>query len=209
MNFDLKQISQRNAYKLLTGIVVPRPIAWVTSQDENGLLNVAPFSFFNMIGGNPPIVVLGVGNKSQDAPKDTARNIRSRHEFVVNMVSKELLGAMNISAVDFPAELSEIEVANLQTVPSTHVSVPRLEATPAALECREHTTLLIGENRVILAEVVAFYIRDEFVDLENHYVRSGQLDLIARMGGGGGYTDTSGSFELARISFEEWQAGVR
>ena len=116
---------------------------------------------------------------------------------------------MNICAVDFPAEISEIEAAKLQTVPSQIVQVPRIAATPAALECRVHTTLQIGENRVVLAEVVALYIADELVDAEKRYVDSGGLDLIGRMGGAGGYCDTSGTFELARLSFEEWQRGAR
>ncbi|MBW3637399.1 MAG: flavin reductase family protein [Armatimonadetes bacterium] len=209
MNFDLTTLAPREAYKLLTGVVVPRPIALVTSRGENGMLNAAPFSFFNLVGSNPPLVVLGVGNKSEATPKDTATNIRSAREFVVNMVPQELVGAMNICAVDFPAEISEIEAAGLEIAPSSHIATPRLARTPAALECREHSTLFIGQNRLIIGEVVALYIRDEWVDADKNYVQSAALKLVGRMGGAGGYTDTSGTFELARISFEEWKNGAR
>jgi flavin reductase (DIM6/NTAB) family NADH-FMN oxidoreductase RutF len=205
MNFSIADLAPRDAYKLLTGIVVPRPIALVTSCDKNGLLNAAPFSFFNMVGSNPPLVVLGIANRDEDAPKDSARNIRQSREFVVNMVSREMKDVMNTCAVDFPAEISEVEAAGLETVPSQLVKVPRLAITRAALECREHTMLHIGENRVIIGEVVATFIDDRFVDGERMYVDSTGLDLVGRMGGGGGYTDTGGAFELARLSFAEWQ----
>ncbi|RYG70773.1 flavin reductase family protein [bacterium] len=205
MNFSISELGPRDAYKLLTGVVVPRPIALVTSIGSEGVLNAAPFSFFNLVGSNPPIVALSVTNRPSDAPKDSARNIRERHEFVVNMVSKEMMDVMNTCAVDFPEHLSEVEAAGLETVPSTIVKVPRLKISPAALECREHTTLYIGENRLIIGEVVALYIADEYVDLERKYVDSNGLDLVGRMGGGGGYTDTSGTFELSRLSFAEWQ----
>ncbi len=205
MNFDLKNLSPREGYKLLTGVIVPRPIALVTSQNEDGLVNAAPFSFFNIVGSNPPIVALGIGDKSEDEAKDSAKNIRKSGEFVVNLVARAMTDAMNICAVDFPSGISEVEAAKLQTAPSQIVGVPRLALSPAALECRAHTTLQIGENRVILGEVVALFIADEFVDNSKHHVDSARLDLIGRMGGAGAYTDTSGTFELARLSFAEWQ----
>jgi len=209
MHFDLQNLAPRESYKLLTGVVVPRPIALVTSRNEAGKLNAAPFSFFNLLGANPPIIALGIGDKSENEPKDSARNIRHSGEFVVNLVSRELAQAMNICAVDFPAEISEIEAAKLQTVASHFIKVPRIANSPAALECRAHTTLQIGENRVILAEVVALYIADSLIDAEKHSVDTPGLGLIGRMGGAGGYCDTSGSFELARLSFEEWQRRAR
>ena len=205
MIFDLQTLSPRDAYKLLTGVVVPRPIALVTSQNEAGLLNAAPFSFFNLVGANPPLVILGIGDKAENEPKDSARNIRQSREWVVNMVSRSMSEAMNICAVDFPSEISEIEAAKLETAPSSVVQVPRIKNAPAALECRHHSTIQIGENRLILGEVVALYIADNFVDSERNYVDSAALDLIGRMGGAGGYCGTADTFEMARISFAEWQ----
>lgn len=205
MNFDLQALAPREVYKLMSGVIVPRPIALVSSQSKAGVLNAAPFSFFNMVGANPPLVALGIGDKSDGQPKDSAKNIRESGEFVVNLVSRELVEAMNICAVDFPAEISEIEAANLKTAPSQIVGVPRIESAPAALECRLHTTLQIGENRVILAQVVALFVADFYIDAEKNTINSNSLDTVARMGGAGGYTDTSGCFDLPRLSFESWQ----
>ncbi|HEX9997826.1 MAG TPA: flavin reductase family protein [Abditibacterium sp.] len=205
MIFDLQSLTPRDAYKLLTGVVVPRPIALVTSQNEAGLVNAAPFSFFNMVGANPPLVILGIGDKSENEPKDSARNIRQTREFVVNMVSRAMSEAMNVCAVDFPAEMSELEAAKLEVEVSSIVRVPRLKHAPAALECRQHSTLQIGENRLIIGEVLALYVADALVDAEKKYVDSAALDLIGRMGGAGGYTNTRNLFELGRLSFEEWQ----
>lgn len=205
MNFDLQSLAPRESYRLLTGVVVPRPIALVTSLGEGGIVNAAPYSFFNLLGASPPIVALGIGDKSENQPKDSARNIKKSGEFVVNLVSRKLADAMNVCAVDFPAEISEIEAAGLQIAPSTLIATPRIAGAPAALECKLHTTLQIGENRIVLAQVVALYVADEFLNETQNTVNSNELDLIGRMGGAGGYTDTSGGFEMLRLSFEEWQ----
>src|ERR1041384_4424479 len=102
MHFDFRGPAAGAAYRLLTNIVMPRPIAWVTSRDEQGGLNLAPFSFFNLMGHSPSLVVLGVGDGADGRPKHTARNILATKEFVVNMVTEDLMGPMNISAADFP-----------------------------------------------------------------------------------------------------------
>lgn len=213
MNFDLQSLAPRESYRLLTDVVVPRPIALVTSVGENGIVNAAPYSFFNLLGVSPPLVALGIGDKGEDQPKDSARNIKKSGEFVVNLVSRELAGAMNVCAVDFPAKTSEIEAAGLQIAPSTFIATPRIAGAPAALECRLHTTLQIGENRIILAQVVALYVADEFLDAAKTAVLTGEMGLIGRMGGAGGYidtsssavTDASGGFEMPRLSLETWQ----
>lgn len=205
MIFDLQTLAPRDRYKLLVGTVVPRPIALVTSLDERGLVNAAPFSFFNAVGSDPPLVVLGVGNRDRETPKDTARNIRQRREFVVNLVDDALAEAMNVCATDFPADWSEVEMAQLGLADSQCVSVPRLAAAPVSLECREHSILEIGHNRVIMGEVAAIYIRDELVDAEKFYVHTEQMGLIGRMGGAGGYVRTTDTFHMPRISFEEWK----
>lgn len=204
MFFDFSQIQTRDAYKLLAGTVVPRPIALVTSTNEQGLVNAAPYSFFNAIGSDPALVVLGIGDREEGAPKDSARNIRSCGEFVVNLVAREMAEQMNVCAVDFPPDVSEVEAANLKLAPSQIVAVPRLVASPASLECREHTTLQIGRNRVVLGEVLGIWIRDEQLDAEKFYVDSVGLNLIGRMGGAGGYTLTQQPFEIARFSYQEW-----
>lgn len=205
MIFDLQKLAPRERYKLLIGSVVPRPIALVTSLNENGGVNAAPFSFFNVVGSDPPLVMIAPGNRDADTPKDTARNIRQNREFVVNLVDEDLAEAMNICATDFPPDWSEIEAANLEIVPAQTIKVPRLAASPVALECREHSTLEIGNNRLILGEVLAIFIRDELVDAEKFYVATANLHLIGRMGGAGGYTKTRATFEIGRLNFEEWE----
>lgn len=206
MNFDLHSLSPRDSYRLLTGAIVPRPIALVTSLDEAGRVNAAPFSFFNIVGADPPLVVLGIGDRGVGEPKDSARNIRARGEFVVNLVDEALTQAMNICAVDFPAGISEVEAAGLELAPSQKIAVPRLARSTVSLECREHSVLQIGRNRVIVATVLALFVRDDLVDAERLMVHSEKLGLIGRMGGAGGYVKTSDTFQMPRLDFEQWQA---
>ena len=120
MQFDLDKIPGSETYKLLVGLVAPRPIALITSMDENGRLNAAPFSAYNYLCTDPPIVGIGVTNRPTDVfvPKDTARNIRRTGEFVVNVVTEDIAEKMNICATDFPAGMSEVEMAGFTTVPS-------------------------------------------------------------------------------------------
>ncbi len=166
MNFEMEKTPTRQVYNLLIGLVAPRPIAWVTSMDEKGRLNAAPFSAYNYLCTDPPIVGIGVTNRpGRDAvPKDTARNIRRTGEFVINVVTEDLLQQMNICATDFPAEIDELEMAGLTTAPSSVVKVPRIAQAHAALECREFTTMEIGRSRIILGRVVAMYVEDRFID---------------------------------------------
>ena len=202
MYFDFSRLSARDAYKLMAGSVVPRPIALITSLDEQGVVNAAPYSFFNLVGGDPILVAVGISEG--DSGKDTGRNIAALGEFVVNLVDFSMADAMNICAINFPAGQSETEIARLETAPASLVKVPRLLASPVSLECREHTTLRIGNNRVVIGEVVGAWIKDEFVDGRNFYVDTVALDLIGRMGGAGGYTKTQQPFEIARVSYDEW-----
>ncbi len=203
MFFDFSQLAAPDAYKLLAGSVVPRPIALITSVDEQGVVNAAPYSFFNAIGSDPALVVVGISDGG--AGKDTGRNIAAHDDFVVNLVARSMAEAMNICAIDFPPGQSEIEAARLETASSSRVAVPRLVGSPVSLECREHTTLLIGNNRVVVGEVLALWVKDEFVDDQNFHVDTAALNLIGRMGGAGGYTETQQPFEIPRISYEQWR----
>jgi flavin reductase (DIM6/NTAB) family NADH-FMN oxidoreductase RutF len=207
MEFDFTQLKPQERYKLLTALVVPRPIAWVTSLNPDASVNAAPFSFFNAMGSDPPILALGIGNHPGNRPKDSANNIQRSGFFVVNLVSEDLAEAMNLTAVEFPAGVSEIEAAGLELAPSVHVVVPRIAQAPAAFECRLHSVLEIGRNRILIGEVLGAFVRDEFViDPEKLYLDSGALRLIGRMGGRGGYMRTSDRFEMPRKTLEEWQA---
>ena len=164
MNVDMEMARGRVAYNLLIGLVAPRPIALVTSMNEDGRLNAAPFSSYNYLCTDPPIIGMGVTDRPTGGfvPKDTARNIRRTGEFVVNVVTEDIAKQMNICATDFPPEVDELEMAGLTTAPSQIVKVPRIEQAHAALECREYTTMEIGRSRIILGRVVAIYIEDKF-----------------------------------------------
>jgi flavin reductase (DIM6/NTAB) family NADH-FMN oxidoreductase RutF len=208
MNFDVSKNIGHQTYNLLIGLVAPRPIAWITSRDLNGRINAAPFSAYNYVGTDPPIVAIGVGNRPGPGVvgKDTAQNIRHTREFVINVVNETLAEAMNICAIDFPAGVNELEIAGLQTAPSSAVSVPRILEAPASLECREITTMEIGRARVIIGQVVSIYVKDEFIDPAGPYVRADQLHAIGRMNGLGAYVKTRDAFfQMPRSNYEEWK----
>lgn len=212
MKFDIEQVSPRQTYNLLIGLVAPRPIALVTSMNEHGAFNAAPFSAYNYLCTDPPIVGLGVTNRPNNdfVPKDTAHNIRRTGEFVINVVTEDLAQQMNICATDFPPEISELQMANLDTTPSSVVKVPRIAQAHAALECREFTTMEIGRSRIILGRVVSIFVDDKYIDPAGPYVRAEELHSIGRMNGLGSYVRTRDAFlNMPRISYEEWQKGKR
>jgi flavin reductase (DIM6/NTAB) family NADH-FMN oxidoreductase RutF len=204
----MEKASHGEAYKLLIGLVAPRPIALITSMDEQGRLNAAPFSAYNYLSTDPPLVAVGVADRSGGdfVPKDTARNIRRTGEFVVNVVTEDLAERMNVCAIDFPEGASELEAAGLSTAPSSAVSVPRIAEAHAALECREHTTLQIGRSNIILGRVVAIYVEDKFVDPAGPYIDAEALHAVGRMNGLGKYVRTRDAFfTMSRIKLDEWQ----
>jgi flavin reductase (DIM6/NTAB) family NADH-FMN oxidoreductase RutF len=216
MKFEMDKTPARQIYNLLIGLVAPRPIAWVTSMDENGRLNAAPFSAYNYLCTDPPIVGLGVMNRPGrgSIPKDTARNIRRMGEFVINVVTEDLIEKMNVCATDFPAEVNELEMAGLTTAPSSVVKVPRIAEAHAALECTEFTTMEIGRSRIVLGRVVAMYVEDQFIvpakDGKGPYIKADELHAMGRMNGLGNYVKTRDAFvTVPRISYEEWQNGKR
>jgi flavin reductase (DIM6/NTAB) family NADH-FMN oxidoreductase RutF len=212
MVFDVSSTKPHHIYNLLIGLVAPRPIALVTSRSESGVLNAAPFSAYNYLCTDPPVVGLGVMDRpsSKFVPKDTARNIRRTGEFVVNVVTEDLMRQMNICATDFPAEISEIEMAGLETTESSVVKVPRIATAHAALECVEHATIEIGRSRIILGRVVAMFVEDRFIDPKGPYVKADELHAIGRMNGLGNYVRTRDAFlNMPRISYEEWLKGRR
>ncbi len=206
MEFDIEALDTGQAYKLLASVVVPRPIALVSTLDVGGGVNAAPYSFFNMIGSSPPTVVLGVGNREPGTAKDTRANIERTGEFVVNLVHYELADAMNLSAIEFPAGESELPHAGLTPAASARVAAPRLAEARVSLECRLHSVVEVGDNKIVLGQVVFLHIGDEFVDSEKMHVKADALDLIGRMHGGGWYVKTTDLFELPRPNYADWLA---
>lgn len=208
MLFDFAEIEPRECYKLLVSTVTPRPIAWVVSQDSSGLVNAAPFSFFNAFSGDPPVVGIGIGSRKPGHPKDSRANIRETGEFVVSLVSQETAAAMNVTAIDFDHGVNEIEQAGLTPLPSVRVKPPRIAESPVSMECKLIQIVELGPNSgLVLGRVVAMHVRDEAViDAAKHYIDTPKLDLIGRMHGSGWYARTSDLFEMPRIPLEEWKA---
>ena len=198
MELDLEGKHANRAYALLSSLVTPRPIAWVTTLGPDGVVNAAPFSFFNVLGANPPIVGFCPGDRDDGTPKDTARNIRLSHEFVVNLVDEKTAEAMNRTAATLPYGVSEIQSADLTTAPSSVVKPPRIAESPASLECTEWGTLQIGGNRVVIGLIKRLHLRDELFDAEKRRVRTEKLFTIGRMAAPHWYCRTRDRFEMIR-----------
>lgn len=201
MQIDPSQHSVADNYKLLTNIVVPRPIAWVTSQSKSGVINLAPFSFFNAVGANPLYLIFSIGLRDDGTPKDTENNIRENGEFVVNLVTEELFEAMNISAADFPPGQSELEAAHLQAAASVHIKVPRVAEAQASLECKLFSTQKLGSNTLIIGEVVMFHIADHLMGPRLHI---NNFAPLGRLGSPSVYCRTEDRFDIARVTYPKW-----
>jgi flavin reductase (DIM6/NTAB) family NADH-FMN oxidoreductase RutF len=186
---------------LLTNLVVPRPIAWVTSLSPGGVVNLAPFSFFNAVGSDPLYLVISVGRHNNGELKDTAKNIQASGEFVVNMVTEELFDAMNISAAEFPPDQSELEAAGLQTAPSVQIKTPRIAQATVSLECILFNTQSLGENTMYIGQVVMFHVADH---LMGPGLRVNNFAPIGRLGSPSVYCRTTDRFDVSRVSYAQW-----
>jgi flavin reductase (DIM6/NTAB) family NADH-FMN oxidoreductase RutF len=198
MELDLEGRHADRAYAMLTALVTPRPIAWVTTVDREGVVNAAPFSFFNVLGATPPIVGICPGDRPDGTPKDTARNVRLTHEFVVNLVDEGVTEAMNQTSATLPPGVSELQGSGLSTLASSVVRPPRIAEAPASLECAEWGTLQIGDNRLIIGLVKRLHVRDELFDPETSRIRTDLFHPVGRMASPGWYCRTRDRFELAR-----------
>ena len=171
MRIDFCDLEPRARYKLLCAAVVPRPIAWITTKSVSGAVNAAPFSFFNVFGEDPPLLILGLQHRPDRERKDTTRNIAETGEFVVNIATLALLDRMVATAADFPPETDELKTCGIETAPSTHVAPPRIAEAPVAFECRRHTRLEFGPDReIMVGEVIAMHAREGLVDPRNWHV---------------------------------------
>ena len=201
MQIDPSVLSKADNYKLMTNLVVPRPIAWITSLNQNGVINLAPFSFFNAVGSDPPYVVIGIGCRDSGGPKDTANNIQTSGEFVVNMVTEDLFAAMNVSAAEFPPDQSEMTAANLHTTPSVHVKSPRLAESQVSLECKLFQSQPLGTNTLFIGECDVS-CRGSFAWSANAHRHSAP---IGRLGSPSVYCRTTDRFDVPRIAYAQWQ----
>jgi flavin reductase (DIM6/NTAB) family NADH-FMN oxidoreductase RutF len=182
MRIDPAYLDPETAYRLITGVVVPRPIAWVTSLSATGVLNLAPFSAFMFVAPKPPMLAISVGRKG-NIYKDTAQNILNNEEYVIHIADSSLMNAVHESSTEHPSDVSEVDELGLATLPGERIKVPRLAAAPIAMECRFRQCLEFGEtrSRLIIGEVLVFHIRDGL--LQNGKIETEALDPIARIAG--------------------------
>ncbi|TAU89763.1 flavin reductase family protein [Rhizobium leguminosarum] len=184
VSFDFQQLTERERYRLMIGTIIPRPIALVTTVDENGRINAAPFSFFNCLSADPPILAIGVENNADMSFKDTGHNIRMTEVFTVNIVSFEIAEAMHVCGAKYPRGVDELKEAGLTAMPGEKVASPFIAEAPAAFECRRHVTLELGRSRqIVMGEIVYAHYRDGVVDPERLHVDPSAVDAIARLGG--------------------------
>ena len=202
MQIDPSQNSHADNYKLISNLVVPRPIAWVSTLSPGGGVNLAPFSFFNAIGTDPIYVIFSVGRNDRGELKDTEKNVRASGDFVVNLVTEELFDAMNISAADFPPELSELDAAGLHTAPSVRIAAPRVAEAQVSLECKLFSTQELGANNVFIGEVVMIHVADQLLGPR---LRINNFAPIGRLGSPSVYCRTSDRFDVPRVTYEQWR----
>ncbi|MDR6509487.1 flavin reductase (DIM6/NTAB) family NADH-FMN oxidoreductase RutF [Novosphingobium capsulatum] len=206
MEFDFSQMAAGDRYKLMSASVTPRPIAWVTTRSAAGAANAAPFSFFNMVAADPPLLTIGFLRQADGRHKDTPANILETKEFVVNLVSEDDAEAMNFTCIDAPPEFDEAAHAALSLAPSSVVAPDRIATAPVSMECRLYQAIEAGQSTIVLGEVVRFHIQDRFIDVDRLYVDTMAMGLIARMHGAGWYSRSDTSFQLARPRYADWLA---
>lgn len=196
MYIDSSSLTPTERYYLLTACIIPRPIALVTSVSPEGVVNAAPFSFFNGVSANPPTVIIAV-ERRRGGPKDTARNIRLSNEFVINIVTEDIVDKMNITSASFPRHISEIEEAGFTLRPSQKVKTQGIAESPIQLECTLSHSMEIGNGPtdLLFGEVVAFQVRDDL--MENGRIVISHVKAVGRLSGSG-YCTTREIFEMRR-----------
>ncbi|HEX9889421.1 MAG TPA: flavin reductase family protein [Nitriliruptorales bacterium] len=198
LELDPQDWPAHQVYFVMTGLVIPRPIAWVSTYGADGVRNVAPHSYFNVVAHDPPHVVF-----SSSGVKDTLRNIRSRGEFVVNLVSMDVVEPMNFTATDFPPDQDEFDWAGLTEEPAHAVDAPRVAESPAHLECRAVSEVPVGNGHLVIGEVVHVHVSPRV--WHEGRVDPRLLDPVCRLAGTG-YARLGEVFKLPRPS---WERDVR
>lgn len=195
--FDLSETASKDSYKLLSGLVVPRPIGWIGTRRADGTHNLAPFSFFNVVSSNPPVVIFSAGSHA-DRPKDSATLAFDTGEFTVNIVSEETAEPMSVTSGRFSATDDEFIIAGLTPVMGTVVNAPMVAESPANLECRVSQVIVLGEEgrtRLVVGDVVAIHVREDVLD--GTRIDNDALRAVGRMAGNT-YINTRDRFEIQR-----------
>tara|TARA_B100000900_G_scaffold346573_1_gene311392 strand:- start:686 stop:1288 length:603 start_codon:yes stop_codon:yes gene_type:complete len=198
MELDFSTLQPAECYKVLANLITPRPIAWITTVNQEGAVNAAPFSFFNCFGSSPPIVAFAPGNKGPGIPKDTARNIRDNREFVVNIADETLADKMVATSASLPHGESELAITGLTAAKSVSIMAPRIAEAPVSFECREWATLEIGSNRMVVGTVHHAHIRDGILDPQSLHLRTEMFLPVGRMAAPDSYCRTSNQYEIKR-----------
>ncbi len=182
MEFIVKETDEDTLFRLVLGLVVPRPIGWVSSLSPEGIPNLAPFSFFNAVNDCPPVLMVSVSDRDDRTPKDTVRNILATGEFVVNLVSEELFDKMLITSKEFPPEVNEFEEAGLRPEESRFVKAPRVGESKVSFECRLYKHMKVYDMHLILGEALLIRVRDNILDEEGKVIYE-RYKPIGRLGG--------------------------
>jgi flavin reductase (DIM6/NTAB) family NADH-FMN oxidoreductase RutF len=199
VQLDPQTLDQIAIYKLLISSVVPRPVAWVSSVDANGVRNLAPFSYFMAITDEPPTIAFSCSARAS-GKKDTLRNVEATREFVVNIVDDDRADAMNLSSGDFPSEVDEFAVTKLTAVPSAVVKAPRVAEAPINMECRLLQVLPVGKKaNLVMGEVVQWHVRDDVYDAATGRLDMRRLRPVGRLCGNL-YSHIHQIFEMKRPS---------
>ncbi len=200
MLYDMKTLEARKRYKLLASLVVPRPIAWVSTISNDGSVNLAPYSFFNVMGHDPAVVALGILEHPEKTLKDTVRNITETERFTVNLVAEDQALSMNETATDLPNGESEADYASVQLCSAIANGVPGVAQSSVRLECQLMQTVPTRtQQRIILGEILSIYVRDALlIDPDTAQIDLDAHSPIARMGGPGTYCRTSDRFDIRR-----------
>lgn len=198
MTIDPKTIPAPIAYQLLTSAVIPRPIGFISSISSTGVINLAPFSFFNAVCGEPPMVLFTAANRVP--AKDTLINVTETLEFVANIVNEEIAQQMNATAADFPYGINEFEISGLTAVASDVVRPPRVLESPVNMECKVRHIIQVSDKpaggTVVIGEVIRFHVRDSIID-KNMFIDPDKLNPVARVGGPS-YSRIRDRFDLIR-----------
>ena len=200
MRIDPKTFEGFN--RVLTGVIVPRPIAFVSSVSTEGIVNLAPFSFFNAMAYDPATIVLGISRSAGWKEKDTLANIEATGEFVVNVVVDDIAEAMNSTAAEFPTDVDEFKVGGLTAAPSELVRAPRVAESPVNMECRLNQVVAVGDgtkHAIVIGEIVLMHIRDDIIN--GHRVNHQRLKPVGRLAGNM-YCTTHDVYELVRPTYD-------
>ena len=200
MRIDPKTFEGFN--RVLTGVIVPRPIAFVSSVSTDGIVNLAPFSFFNAMAYDPATIVLGISRSAGWKEKDTLANIEATSEFVVNVVVDDIAEAMNSTAAEFPADVDEFEVGGLTAAPSEMVRAPRVAESPVNMECRLNQVVAVGDgtkHAIVIGEIVLMHIRDDIIN--GHRINHQRLKPVGRLAGNM-YCNTHDVYEMVRPMYD-------